>query len=360
MKTFTLLHIGVFVFMTSIRFSNGLSCKDELNQDVDWYVMYKLPKINGEKNNRMMINGSAYAFITSAAPGPWKLSGKSVFSDSNMMANTLRDFHMNKEELTYIMYNDDPPKGFSGSANGHLKGVVAFNDETGFWLVHSIPKFVSPSSYEYPENALDNGQSVLCVTFKTESLNEICKQLRFDHPNIYEKALTDEIRKTLEPDALTIFSKRPNFVRKPPLTRVTSMRSLAGKEFVSFAKDNQFLHDLYDSVIAPGLKTSLMVETWRRGSGTILPPSCESKFDVLDVESINMTFPQRGGIVSAAFKYTEDHSKWAISPKFWICIGDMNRMESQERRGGGALCFISKQIWRAYNSIISASDTCEI
>lgn len=57
----------------------------------------------------------------------------------------------------------------------YFAGVVAFDDKTGFWLIHSVPNFPDHREYEYPETATNNGQTAICVTFKTSQLNEIGK-----------------------------------------------------------------------------------------------------------------------------------------------------------------------------------------
>jgi deoxyribonuclease-2 len=66
--------------------------------------------------------------------------------------------------------------------------------------------------------------------------------------------------------------------------------------------------------------------------------------------------------------YTRDHAKWAISEdtslrgidageyrkgtrEDWICIADINRMASQARRGGGAICFHEPALWHGLNVI---------
>lgn len=39
---------------------------------------------------------------------------------------------------------------------------------------------------------------------------------------------------------------------------------------------------------------------------------------------------------------TQDHAKWAVSTSVSdnvICVADINRMTSQRKRGGGALCW---------------------
>lgn len=57
----------------------------------------------------------------------------------------------------------------------YFTGVVAFDDKTGFWLIHSVPNFPDPREYGYPETATNNGQTAICITFKTSELNEIGK-----------------------------------------------------------------------------------------------------------------------------------------------------------------------------------------
>ncbi|XP_035224221.1 deoxyribonuclease-2-like [Stegodyphus dumicola] len=361
MKFLNFCWCAVIFLNINVQFCFGkLSCKDDKNRDVDWYVMYKIPKISDEREGTNLGEGTAYAYITSSKPGNWKLSSKSV-TDGSLLENTLEDFNAKKKEASYLFYNDDPPEGYFGTAVGHLKGVLAFDAFSGFWLIHSIPRFGDENKFEFPENAMVNGQSILCVTFHTKTLNEICNQLLYCHPNIYSSELTDEVAQFLDDSAKSIFTDNPAFIRKDPLTRAVKLKSLKNKSFVSFAKDNQFNHDLYSDVIAPGLKSSLVTETWRRGSGMFLPASCKSDYSVLDIVTMNMTVVDKKKTKNILFKSTEDHSKWAASAandKSWICVGDMNRMASQAKRGGGALCFESAPVWNAYRSAVSETDQC--
>ena len=56
-------------------------------------------------------------------------------------------------------------------------------------------------------------------------------------------------------------------VRKPPFFKVATLKSLAGLAFTSFAKYTSFGKDLYADLVAPSLRTNLLVETWPNGRG---------------------------------------------------------------------------------------------
>ena len=49
-----------------------------------------------------------------------------------------------------------------------------------------------------------------------------------------------------------------------------------------------------------------------------------------------------------AWPETHDHAKWAITKDHnWVCVGDINRMISQRKRGGGAVAFQNPTLWTA-------------
>ncbi|KIH58662.1 hypothetical protein ANCDUO_11128 [Ancylostoma duodenale] len=41
----------------------------------------------------------------------------------------------------YLSYNDNCPGKATDSYRGHSKGVVVFDKQQGFWMVHSVPEF---------------------------------------------------------------------------------------------------------------------------------------------------------------------------------------------------------------------------
>lgn len=117
--------------------------------------------------------------------------------------------------------------------------------------------------------------------------------------------------------------------------------------------------DLYHSWVAPTLRTDLLVQFWVHSRG-ILPSDCSLGWKVLDITLINpgQTF---------TFKSSNDHSKWAVSPGAagsagggggWVCVGDINRNEAEERRGGGTVCLQDPVVWKAYRAAALECEAC--
>lgn len=78
----------------------------------------------------------------------------------------------------WVVYNDEPTNGKTTFDLGHSKGIVVADNSTGFWLVHSVPKFPqlpyqNNNSYSYPRTGIKFGQSFLCISMTTGELDKI-------------------------------------------------------------------------------------------------------------------------------------------------------------------------------------------
>src|SRR5260370_30059536 len=86
------------------------------------------------------------------------------------------------------------------------------------------------------------------------------------------------------------------------------------------------------------------------GIGGKIPP-------VADTDGIHKTFDIKYidlGPLGAHWVWpeTHDHAKWGITTDSdWICVGDINRMISQEKRGGGTIAFQNQTLWQALSRI---------
>lgn len=77
---------------------------------------------------------------------------------------------------------------------GHTKGGLAFDEESGFWLIHSVPKYLNPvqEGYSYPHSGCKFGQTFICLTFNTSTFDRVGLQLRFNNPHIHDSNLPEQ------------------------------------------------------------------------------------------------------------------------------------------------------------------------
>ncbi len=267
------------------------------------------------------------------------------------LAHTLQQlWNKSESDVSYILYNDEPPLGDSYNFTvGHAKGILAIQGTTGFFLLHSIPKFpMGPqetSSYGgLPSNAYTYGQNAYCVTVTAETADTLAYSLHLVLPSIYEASLTDAV-KTMYPNFTSL--AQGHYATAPLCVYHELMSQNRKFPFTFFSKSTQWNNDLWSGCVAPHLKTPLVVESWIRGSA--IGPSCSGAEDVTDVQSV--AFPN---FPSFSWSSYDDHSKWATGNN-WTCYGDINRMTTQYKRGGGALCVSGTTMSNAIASANSCS-----
>lgn len=101
---------------------------------------------------------------------------------------------------------------------------------------------------------------------------------------------------------------------------------------IRFSKSDLWKVPFYENVVVPGLGAGLIVESWGSPQED---PTCLAQGVV---SNLFVDFSP----YSIAYKWTKDHSKYAISSDCtlpYVCLGDINRQTSQWSRGGGTVCF---------------------
>lgn len=229
-----------------------------------------------------------------------------------------------------------------------------------------MPKFAKAPTgkYEYPDTGKDNGQTALCISIKTDKEGkDMVNQLKHLTPNIYSNYETEEVLAKL-PEFKDLGAKK---YKTPEEQSVGEITSSSGKtNFISFARSKVAAAegDLYSVMVAPYLKSSLIVETWRRGAGEPLDSSCKDKLQVSNVNEMMINFAKGSPLPdSGVWPYARDHSKWAMSqnPKDpYVCIGDINRMKSQFKRGGGTVCVKDASIWKVFRDAVHEIEACKL
>jgi deoxyribonuclease-2 len=320
----------------------NISALDDNGKSVDWWFAYKVPKLAKDANSTSA-TGYEYIYydpnVGKVMKSPYLLT-----SGNGALDLTLKSVFGNPAATTgWILYNDEMPAGAkrTDAGNlGHTKGVLAFDtaSKTAFWLLHSWPQYADPQAKTMPTPIY--GQTFLCLSLDLNTANMIADQMaNHQEPQVYLPRVPATLNKN---DALYRLTQtlQPN---APGDADVIACKTRAGLAFKVIAKNRKWNKDFWNDLVGPTLGADMDVETWIRGK---IPPTLDSDgihktFDVkyIDLSPLGVpwTWPE-----------THDHAKWGITTgSDWVCVGDINRMVSQEKRGGGTIAFQDPTLWAA-------------
>ena len=338
-----------------------LGCRNHKGELVDWYVLYKLPKMDGTGAS-FVDSGTGYAYYSSISTSElWSMSDVSISDPLSFPGRTLQPLYDYRATLAYAFYNDVPPGSTTDSVSGHTKGVVAFDDDGGFWMVHSVPGFppAPGSNYSFPDSGKQLGQSFLCVTLPFSKMETVAKQLLYNKPSIYAIELSFQVSNY----SMMTEVMDGNRSSVEDWYSIQHLNESGGMEIISFAKTGEFGFDLYYDLASTHLKTSLYTETWLgpASNPARLPSICDTAYiETLNILKIQI-WPEHEGTME--FNNTEDNSKWAVGGHWdqphWVCIGDIDRVLSQKIRGGGMICLKNSTLWKIYSELHQDAENVE-
>ena len=340
-----------FIGGLAVAVVHGLGCLNESGDPVDWFAVLKFH------------GGVDYAYVDATsenATGPMKLTGKSINSTDSAVGGTLQQLFAGGNSLGYLAFNDEetgedgfaPSGNATSNTNGHTKGVLAGDaNDSGFYLVHSVPKFpdMSGGAYAYPKSGETYGQSFLCISLTTAGVEAAAAQIAYNDPSIISSSLPDGLQPSYPAMASLIAGKRSAGAS------VVTIPSSGGHNFTLFAKSGSWGLDVYEDLVQPALGVDFYWETWRRSPQMASYCRPAYMFDSINVATLQFTSADGS---AAPFKYTQDHSKWGVAVNAtgfqdeWSCIGDINRMTSQWARGGGTVCL--RDAPQLYNRLVAS------
>ena len=325
----------------------NVSALDENGQPVDWWFMYKVPQLHAG-NGGDAATGYEYVYYDATIDkegGPVTKSQHTIDSGKGALNETLNAVFKGKHVSTgWILYNDETPESAKMTDNGnlgHTKGVLAFDvaSKTGYWLLHSWPKFAEPAAKQDPTPMY--GQTYLCLSLRLDAVSLLAAQMAgHQEPQTY----LCNIPKGLSPtDAL--FTLTQGVTLSPtPATSVVDLTTKGRMPFRVIAKNRAWNDDFWNNLVGPTLKADIDVETWIRGDKIPLVADSDGVHKTFDIKFINL-----GALgIHMIWPESHDHAKWAITTDAdWICVGDINRMISQRKRGGGTVAFQNDTLWHA-------------
>ena len=276
-------------------------------------------------------------------------SGGFIHCDINTWLSQL---YLNSEWTNWQIYNDETGHIINEPADihhkkGHCKGIVAWNNKRISWLCHSLPNFPKffdgkiISDIETGELIYGQSFQYIELDYSEEMITNIIKQLHIMEANIFSSNSTNDCQ-ILE--QIKITNLKQNWWQGGciPLKLSNTITHIAKPPYCHI--------DIYSDYLVKEYNHLWKVETWIRGHHILEEPLTEISLDsspkIIDITSLQFE----------DIKWTEkqDHSKWATtSPSgshYWI--GDLNRMTSQYKRGGGGFICMDQNIASAFNKLI--------
>lgn len=319
-----------------------LSAIDENGKAVDWWFAYKVPQLTKDAATPST-TGYEYVYYDPNA-GKVEISENLMNAGKGALNLTLDSIFQNPTDTTgWILYNDEKPDTAGGTDDGslgHTKGVIAFDtaSNTAFWLLHSWPKYAAPGAIGMPTPMY--GQTFLCISIDIKTAGAIAAQMaNHQEPQVFLPRIPASLDKS-DPLYLLTQPLNPNASGDSDVLTCTSC---GGLNFKVIAKNRKWGKDFWNDLVGPALGSDMDVETWIRGK---IPPTLDSDgihktFDVKYIDLSRLGAPW-------AWPETHDHAKWGITvDSDWVCVGDINRMISQENRGGGTIAFQDSRLWAA-------------
>ena len=249
---------------------------------------------------------------------------KKEFEPCENINQWLESLYKNSRWTGWVVYNDETSHiGNTSHKKGHCKGIVAWNDTHVSWLVHSVPNFPKEFSgnmiSEIEKSEYIYGQSFLYTirSCDTSFLEKVIQQVYRMDAHIFMR--NNEPAIPLFKDNLIhsiVWTDRIQHKAKPPKCEV----------------------DIYSEHLVLQDTSTWFVETWKRG--------CH-----IETYCKNLTEIQTLQFCDVKYKESQDHSKWAISDNH-VWVGDLNRMTSQYKRGGGGFLLYNKDMAHAFRKLV--------
>ena len=339
-----------FLFISKIN-STDKVCRNPKGTEVDWYVIFFMPK-SASSDNQIH-----YAYFDNTLNSlQYYLYEESTFPPTMITAYVTSNSEENSADFNYFFWNDDltTKDGDSKSApssRAHAKGSLVYDKNNGAFLLHSLPRFPTRTSTneiltELPSNAGSYGQHFLCITVSKTTSEKIAELLNYINVSNNASVKQDNVNSSANKWITLLIANK--FDSSYPQELQTTLKSKGGVDFNFISKNYLKKITPYDTTVRSIYLDDFYVRTWTKPS--LAPAICE-EYSLFNVE--NVQFGNYG------YAKGKEHSKWAISVfKYINCFGDLNHCESQNDRGGNIVCFQHEKLHNIMKGAVNGIDSC--
>jgi deoxyribonuclease-2 len=376
--------------------AGGLSAIGDSGKPVDWWFIYKVAAQGAAQGTAKAAVGDEYTYFDSEmARNPQAklmLSTHRIRDAQSALVATLAQLTSSaakaNRSLGWYCYDDEDRVDNRGEGQGppwdcgHCKGVLAFDlaTNTAFWLIHSVPLYPWPPAWQYRDGELKMAQTMLCISLADAEAAKAIAQLMYDahSPNVYLASdllanatgqlygypaaslpLSDVLKRLGPTDPRVQLMKNMNAAKSgstKPYAGQVRFLSRAGQPFTAMAKNKAWDKDFYNDLVGRLLNEDIDVETWERTKAIPPEKAPGETHNVVNMQGVNLA-PLA---IPYAWPKMNDHAKLAISNddnpagSRWVCVGDINFTDAQEKRGGGTVAFQCDPLWSSLSAVLTA------
>ena len=322
------------------------TCVDLKGNEVDWFVVFLYPTTASKTE----ILSYGYFDANSKDIDYYEYDDKTFPGISLVMSYT------DDNTSNFFFWNDDTStegdSKSSSSGKAHSKGGLIFNKSSGFLFSHSLPRFPRRTDdnkimASFPTNAGKFGQTFICLSMDYENSIKVVESLNIINPPLVLNVENDLVHTPGNPEVIKIIKNKQD--SKLPDNKITEVLTKKGNSFKIFSKSRNEPTLPYDEQIPKHFKDGLYVETWTK-------PKLEESICQGTNKIINIAELKFGDF---AYDRNQEHSKWAVGiKKDTCCFGDLNRTDSQKKRGGNVICFNHPKLASIMRGAIVSKDSC--
>ena len=239
------------------------------------------------------------------------------YSDINIW---LKSLYNNKNWLNWIVYNDQINKiGHTHTKKGHCKGILTWNNNKIGWLCHSTPNF--PKYFDGNDiSDIEKSELIFGQCFQYVEIN-------------YNENTLDDILLQIDIMQANIYIEKYNNKNRINANNIKLKKINLSNTITHIAKSPHYEIDIYSNYLVNENNDPWYIETWMRGHKIDDDYEIIAHHKIKDISELKFE--------DINYNEKQDHSKWATTQNmYWV--GDLNRMKSQYKRGGGG--FIIKDV----------------
>ncbi|KHJ45788.1 deoxyribonuclease II [Trichuris suis] len=297
---------------------------------------------------------TAQAIYAGANP-TWEAAPVELNKADGSLESLFKPFYevATKPEYNLIAFSNYPPLfRRCVECGSNARGVLAWRDEDGWFLSHTVEKWPDFSKTAFEAPPAGKANLIICVTVPLASYGPLGTAFEYQDPMIYyyisatKQGATNTLDSIPSMKALVQGSTQP--YSPYTLNYKFTVGGATQTPALIMSKLPKAFQDVYSSYMTMVLKQNLVV--WSSpGNKPLLPSYCSGQYKVENVKSNSIT------VKDTLITRRQDTSNWAASKtpatSAVFCVSSAPRTQAAISLGSGVLCLEQQAVQTLFSTI---------